>query len=95
MRGPSWWRVGPGNGTTFEVYLPAVGAPSWAGEMPVSDKAATPAAGRRILFVDDEASIARLAQVMLKSLGHTATTFGKPADGLAALAGRPDRRSTW
>jgi CheY-like chemotaxis protein len=79
----------PGNGTTFEVYLPAVGAPSWAGEMPVSDKVAAPAAGRRILFVDDEASIARLAQVMLKALGHTATTYGKPADGLAALRADP------
>lgn len=79
----------PGSGTTFEVYLPAVGAPSGAGELPVSDKVATPAAGRRILFVDDEASIARLAQVMLKSLGHTASTFGKPADGLAALAADP------
>src|SRR5207249_11945465 len=49
----------------------------------------TPAAGRRILFVDDEASIARLAQVMLKALGHTATTFGKPADALAALRADP------
>ena len=28
----------PGAGTTFEVYLPAVGAPSGAGEMPVTDK---------------------------------------------------------
>jgi signal transduction histidine kinase len=79
----------PGDGTTFEVYLPAVGGPSGAGEMPVSDKVATPATSRRILFVDDEASIARLAQVMLKSLGHTVTTFGKPADGLAALQADP------
>ena len=79
----------PGAGTTFEVYLPAVGAPSGFGEMPVSDKVATPAKGRRVLFVDDEASITRLAAVMLKSLGHTATTFGKPADGLAALRADP------
>ena len=79
----------PGAGTTFEVYLPAVGAPSGAGELPVSDKVAAPAVGRRILFVDDEASIARLAQVMLKSLGHTATTCGRPAEGLEALRADP------
>lgn len=80
----------PGAGTSFEVYLPAINSPSWAGEGPVTDKP-TPvaAAGRRILFVDDEAPIARLAQVMLKSLGHTAATFGKPADGLAALRADP------
>ena len=46
-------------------------------------------AGKRVLFVDDEASIARLAQVMLKSLGHTASTFGRPEDGLAALRADP------
>ena len=57
--------------------------------MPVSDKVATPAASRRILFVDDEPAIARLAQVMLKSLGHTVTTFGKPADCLAAFRTDP------
>ena len=49
----------------------------------------SPAAGRRILFVDDEAAIARLAQVMLRSLGHTATTFGKPHEGLAAVRADP------
>ena len=78
----------PGEGTTFEVYLPAVGAPSWAGEVPVADKS-TAAVSRRIFFVDDEASIARLAQVMLKTLGHTVTTFGKPVEALAAFTADP------
>jgi CheY-like chemotaxis protein len=79
----------PGAGTTFEVYLPAVGAPSRPGEDSVTEKTTAPAAGRRVLFVDDEASIARLAQVMLKSLGHTATTFGRPVEGLSALKTDP------
>jgi CheY-like chemotaxis protein len=47
------------------------------------------APGRRILFVDDEAPIARLAQVMLKLLGHSVTAFGNPTDGLAALNADP------
>ncbi|HEX3150255.1 MAG TPA: response regulator [Gemmataceae bacterium] len=79
----------PGDGTTFEVYLPVVAAPSWSGDSPVSDKTVAVTVSRRILFVDDEAAIARLAQVMLKSLGHTATTFGKPAEGVAALQADP------
>jgi signal transduction histidine kinase len=80
----------PGEGTRFEVYLPAINSPSWAGEAIVSEKP-NPSAGLRVLFVDDEASIARLAQVMLKALGHTATTYGTPADGLAALKADPSR----
>jgi two-component system, cell cycle sensor histidine kinase and response regulator CckA len=48
-----------------------------------------PASSRRILFVDDEPSIVRLAQVMLKSQGHTVTAFGKPANALAALKADP------
>jgi len=79
----------PGQGTTFEVYLPAVAAPSWTGDSPVADPTTAPTASRRILFVDDEAAIARLAQVMLKSLGHTATTFGKPAEAVAAVKADP------
>jgi CheY-like chemotaxis protein len=56
----------------------------------VTEKSA-PATGKRILFVDDEASIARLALVMLKALGHTATTCGTPTEGLAAFKADPSR----
>jgi CheY-like chemotaxis protein len=76
----------PGHGTTFDIYLPAIKTPSWSGEVSVNAK---PIAGRRILFVDDEGSIARLAQVMLRALGHAATTFGSAWDGLAALKTDP------
>jgi signal transduction histidine kinase len=76
----------PGHGTTFEIYLPAIVSPSWAGEDSVDVK---PVAGRRILFVDDEASIARLGQVMLRTLGHNATVFGSATEGLNALKADP------
>ena len=78
----------PGAGTTFAVFLPAINSPSWSGEE-ARTLAPEPSTGRRILFVDDEASIARLGQVMLTSLGHSATTFGDPAEGLAALQSNP------
>jgi signal transduction histidine kinase len=78
----------PDVGTAFEVYLPAINSPSWAGEVIVTEKAKA-AAGKRILFVDDEASIARLAQVMLKTLGHAATPYGSPVEALAAFRTDP------
>jgi signal transduction histidine kinase len=77
-----------GQGTTFEVYLPAVGAPARTGDLPVTDSP-TATVGRRILFVDDESSITRLAQVMLKGLGHSSSVFGAAADALAALTADP------
>ncbi|MSR52266.1 MAG: response regulator [Gemmataceae bacterium] len=79
----------PGAGTTFAVYLPASNSASWSGEAsrPIAPE---PLTSCRILFVDDETSIARLGQLMLKSLGHSATTFGDPAAGLAAIRANPN-----
>jgi signal transduction histidine kinase len=79
----------PGNGTTFEVFLPAVKSPSWSGELPVSQTAASPIS-RRILFCDDESSITRLADVMLRALGHTASTFNRGAEAIAAIRANRD-----
>lgn len=78
----------PGEGTRFDVYLPAINSPSWTGEVIVTEKR-TPSSAQRVLFVDDEAAIARLAQVMLKTLGYAATTCPTPAEGLAALRADP------
>jgi signal transduction histidine kinase len=77
----------PGHGTTFEIYLPAIKSPSWAGEATVTAKSDV---GWRILFVDDEAAIARLAFVMLKTLGHDATVVGTPTEAIAKLRSEPD-----
>lgn len=78
----------PGQGTKFDVYLPAINSPSWTGDVIVTDKQALPS-GKRVLFVDDEASIARLAQVMLKGLGHATTTCTTPAEGLETFRSSP------
>ena len=78
----------PGEGTNFDVYLPAINSPSWSGDVIVTDKQTLPA-GKRVLFVDDEASIARLAQVMLKGLGHATTTCTTPAEGLERFRSSP------
>lgn len=81
----------PGIGTTFAVYLPANNSLSCPGEAPVQSISPKPSTGSRIMFVDDETSIARLGQVMLKSLGHSATTFNDPVEGLAAIRSNPNK----
>jgi len=77
-------RSEPGVGTAFEVYLPAINSPSWAGEDSATDKS-SPVAGKRVLFVDDEVSIAKLAKVMLNNFGHSVTTYGSPVEALVAF----------
>ncbi len=68
-----------GEGTTFHVALPLVDAPP-IGE--VSAWQAPPSRGERILFVDDEHNIAKMAPPMLESLGYQVEVC---TDGLMAL----------
>ena len=77
-----------GEWTSFELYFPAVHSPSWAGEvvLPVEGKRQT---GHRVMVVDDEPSITKLAKIMLKSLGHTAAAFDHPDQALAVLRADP------
>ena len=61
----------PGKGTTFKIYLPAVGkdkAPISIGEEPVVSGT------ERILFIDDETAIVDMVKQMLESLGYQVTT---------------------
>ncbi|WP_020472782.1 hybrid sensor histidine kinase/response regulator [Zavarzinella formosa] len=78
----------PGEGTRFAVYFPAVIAPT---PPPLPAMAAKPKSGnpRRILFVDDESSITRLAQVMLRNMGHTVSTFNVATEALEVLGANP------
>jgi CheY-like chemotaxis protein len=68
-----------GKGTSFFVYLPrAVAAPATAAIAP----ARAPGGRERILLVDDEADIVKLAARMLEDLGYRVVS---KIDGLAAL----------
>ncbi len=81
-----------GHGTTFEVYLPAAeeAAPAAEADLPP----ARGGANGRVLFMDDEAPIRRLATALLRRLGSEVEVV---ADGQAAVerfaaaraAGRP------
>ena len=71
----------PGVGSVFEVYLPLS-----AGSSPEAALTAPALAqigkGERLLFVDDEASITRLAEALLRALGFEVSTS---TDSLLAL----------
>ncbi len=83
-----------GIGTTFTLYFPAAAtdAPArppsahpFAGRAP----AASHAAGRCILFVDDEEQLVTVAKVMLERMGCQVEGHSDPAAALAALRARP------
>lgn len=60
-----------GEGTTFDLWFPAMSAPADAAVAPVRRRGpAAPGQSRRILLVEDEAPLRRLAAHALKGAGH-------------------------
>jgi CheY-like chemotaxis protein len=76
----------PGRGTTFQVLLPAAAQSLKAGER---DRPQARPGNERVLFVDDEKAITRMAEIGLTRLGYRVTTFTDPAAALAAFRARP------
>jgi PAS domain S-box-containing protein len=80
----------PGEGATFRVYFPSVDAPA-APRLDEPRPQASAGAGRRVLYLDDEASLVHLASRLLGRLGYEVEGFTRPADALAAFAADPRR----
>ncbi len=77
----------PGKGTTFRVYLPKVAESVETASESSSDLAR----GReRVLFVDDEKSLAALGKEILESLGYSVTAMESSTEALDAFRARPD-----
>ncbi|MFO8112343.1 MAG: ATP-binding protein [Desulfosalsimonadaceae bacterium] len=78
----------PGNGTVFSVYLPIVAKatqPKYENNAPVQT------GSERILFVDDEKSIADLGGEMLSQLGYQVVVRTSSVDALEEFRGHPDQ----
>ncbi len=78
----------PGRGSTFHVYFPRFRE----SVEPEANKP-EPIHGRneRILFVDDEISIAKVIKRILEQLGYRVETRTSPAEALELFKARPDR----
>ncbi|HEX2480156.1 MAG TPA: ATP-binding protein [Geminicoccaceae bacterium] len=78
-----------GAGTTFTVYLPRSGD---AAEAEDGTELAVPRGeGQRVLVVDDEEPLVRLATRTLEELGYAPVGFTSSSDALAALRADPQR----
>ena len=78
-----------GHGTTFRIFFPAVAGRAAGDAAPA---ASIPGGqGERILFVDDEPSLTRMAERMLRALGYAPQIFNDPADAIAAVRADPFR----
>ncbi len=79
--------TGLGQGTTFTVYIPTTGK-SDAREP--YESAALPCGSERILFVDDEAALARMGERLLSSLGYSVTMRTSSIEALELFRAKPD-----
>jgi len=73
----------PGEGSLFAVTLPVV---EETAESFITNDAPLPGGSEHILVVDDEVSVRRMMQHMLRTLGYSVTTLPSGAEALAALA---------
>ncbi len=78
----------PGQGTTFEVFLPEVESGGTGGER--VRKEPYQKGTERILFVDDEPTLVSLAEKMLRKMGYQVYPKTDSREALAAFRDNPD-----
>jgi CheY-like chemotaxis protein len=76
----------PGRGTTFKVYLPAVGVSSDGQKGPVEQAVLPRGKGETVLIVDDEASILTITSQTLQAFGYRVLTASDGAEAVAVYA---------
>jgi len=77
-----------GKGTVFQVLLPVIEGET---ELKVEKPDSLPTGTERILFVDDEPSLVKVARRTLERLGYEVETKINPIEALELFRSRPDR----
>lgn len=77
----------PGRGSTFSIYLPKLTAATDSSQGPEADRRG---GSERILFVDDETALVRLADQTLGNLGYRVTVLTDPVLALGQFRSEPD-----
>jgi PAS domain S-box-containing protein len=78
----------PGVGTTFRIYLPLVDAPVGAPAVVGHPAAPPPGAGRTVLVVEDEATLARVVTRILSGAGYRVLAAGTGPEALALFTAK-------
>jgi CheY-like chemotaxis protein len=74
----------PGEGSSFHAYFPAADEVNKP-QAPATAATAGLAAGRRLMYVDDEEALVCLGERMLTRFGYTVSGFSSPKDALEAF----------
>jgi CheY-like chemotaxis protein len=79
----------PGEGTTFDVYLPVI-EESMPAE-PAEEPAQSPTGNEHVMLVDDDTAILQIEAQILERLGYQTTLFADSTEAVAAFQADPDR----
>ncbi len=78
-----------GQGSTFTAYLPKLEKEMQA--VPAEEKISVPKGNERILFIDDEPALIKMAYRMLKALGYHVTIFNNSIEALERFRNEPEQ----
>ncbi|HET7738521.1 MAG TPA: ATP-binding protein, partial [Tepidiformaceae bacterium] len=79
----------PGQGTTFTIYLPAVGGGRSAGDRPAADDAVQVSRAETILIAEDEEGVRGIVQRILEREGYRVILAGDGESALEVLRDEP------
>ncbi|MES2305134.1 MAG: PAS domain S-box protein [Gemmatimonadota bacterium] len=90
MHGAVLVRSAPNEGSSFTLYLPAVAVPSVSRhDTPATTRAVSRGQERRVLIVDDEATLRRTTRRLLERKGYQVVEAGNADEAIAVLDAAP------